>query len=119
MAPLREMLLASRMAYLSSNMEDKAAATCSCVSIRTAKGIHVLEIDGQRTVPSIVAFTDKDYLVGKAAKSQVRKAPQNSGAICEPMKLGISNSSAHTEMHVRQPCGESSGTDLLSAKGLV
>lgn len=45
--------------------------TCSCVSIRTAKGIHVLEIDGQRTVPSIVAFTDKDYLVGKAAKSQV------------------------------------------------
>lgn len=47
------------------------APVCSCVSIRTAKGIHVLEIDGQRTVPSIVAFTDKDYLVGKAAKSQV------------------------------------------------
>ena len=46
-------------------------STCSCVSIRTAKGIHVLEIDGQRTVPSIVAFTEKDYLVGKAAKSQV------------------------------------------------
>jgi len=30
-----------------------------------------LEIDGQRTVPSIVAFTEKDYLVGKAAKAQV------------------------------------------------
>ena len=47
------------------------ATACSCVSIRTAKGIHVLEIDGQRTVPSIVAFTDKDYLVGKPARAQV------------------------------------------------
>lgn len=31
----------------------------------------MLEIDGQRTVPSIVAFTEKDYLVGKPAKAQV------------------------------------------------
>lgn len=48
---------------------------CSCVSIRTAKGIHVLEIDGQRTVPSIVSFTDKDFIVGKPAKAQVCVEP--------------------------------------------
>jgi molecular chaperone DnaK len=52
--------------------------TNSCVSIMDGKSARVLEnAEGARTTPSIVAFTEKDILVGATAKRQAVTNPEN------------------------------------------
>jgi heat shock protein 1/8 len=53
--------------------------TYSCVAVWQHDRVEVIVNDqGNRTTPSYVAFTDKEHLVGDAAKSQVTKNPTNS-----------------------------------------
>jgi hypothetical protein len=60
--------------------------TNSCVAVMEGKTPRVIEnAEGQRTTPSIVAFTDKgERLVGVPAKRQVRRAaaPRLQCAVC-------------------------------------
>jgi molecular chaperone DnaK len=52
--------------------------TNSCVSIMEGKDAKVIEnAEGTRTTPSIVAFTDKETLVGASAKRQAVTNPEN------------------------------------------
>jgi molecular chaperone DnaK len=52
--------------------------TNSCVSIMEGKDAKVIEnSEGTRTTPSIVAFTDKETLVGASAKRQAVTNPEN------------------------------------------
>jgi hypothetical protein len=55
--------------------------TNSCVAVMEGKTARVIEnAEGQRTTPSVVAFTDKgERLVGVPAKRQVRAAPRGRG----------------------------------------
>jgi heat shock protein 1/8 len=53
--------------------------TYSCVAVWQHDRVEVIVNDqGNRTTPSYVAFTDKERLVGDAAKNQVAKNPTNS-----------------------------------------
>ncbi|XP_062154327.1 heat shock cognate 70 kDa protein-like [Alnus glutinosa] len=53
--------------------------TYSCVAVWQNDRIEIIVNDqGNRTTPSHVAFTDKERLVGDAAKNQVDKNPTNS-----------------------------------------
>ena len=52
--------------------------TNSCVAVMEGSDpIVVQNSEGQRTTPSIVAFTDKRRLVGQPAKNQVVTNPEN------------------------------------------
>lgn len=52
--------------------------TNSCVSVLEADGAKVIENqEGDRTTPSIVAFTDDEVLVGQSAKRQAVTNPHN------------------------------------------
>ncbi len=52
--------------------------TNSCVSVLEADGAKVIENqEGDRTTPSIVAFTDDETLVGQSAKRQAVTNPHN------------------------------------------
>ena len=52
--------------------------TNSCVSVLETDGAKVIENqEGDRTTPSIVAFTDDEVLVGQAAKRQAVTNPHN------------------------------------------
>ncbi len=52
--------------------------TNSCVAIMDGKSTRVIEnSEGKRTTPSIVAFTDKETLVGEPAKRQSVTNPKN------------------------------------------
>jgi len=52
--------------------------TNSCVSVMEGKDAKVIEnAEGVRTTPSIVAFTDKERLVGQSAKRQAVTNPNN------------------------------------------
>jgi hypothetical protein len=53
--------------------------TYSCVAVWQYDRVEVIVNDqGNRTTPSYVAFTDKERLVGDAAKNQVARNPTNS-----------------------------------------
>jgi len=53
--------------------------TYSCVAVWQNDRIEIIVNDqGNRTTPSYVAFTDKERLVGDAAKNQVARNPANS-----------------------------------------
>ncbi|XP_062154328.1 heat shock cognate 70 kDa protein-like [Alnus glutinosa] len=53
--------------------------TYSCVAVWQHDRVEVIVNDqGNRTTPSYVAFTDKERLVGEAAKNQVARNPTNS-----------------------------------------
>jgi molecular chaperone DnaK (HSP70) len=53
--------------------------TYSCVAVWDKDRVEII-VNGQgnRTTPSYVAFTDKECLVGDAAKNQVARNPSNS-----------------------------------------
>ena len=52
--------------------------TYSCVGVVKAEGVEIIANDqGNRTTPSYVAFTDKERLIGDAAKNQVARNPEN------------------------------------------
>jgi molecular chaperone DnaK len=52
--------------------------TNSCFAFMDGKDAKVIEnAEGKRTTPSIVAFTDKEKLVGQTAKNQAVTNPQN------------------------------------------
>jgi len=52
--------------------------TNSCVAIMDGKNARVIEnVEGARTTPSIVAFTEGERLVGQAAKRQAVTNPEN------------------------------------------
>ncbi|KAG8313453.1 Heat shock 70 kDa protein [Homalodisca vitripennis] len=52
--------------------------TFSCVGVWQNGKVEIIANDqGNRTTPSFVAFTDKERLVGEAAKNQVAFNPQN------------------------------------------
>ncbi|KAE7996833.1 hypothetical protein FH972_001522 [Carpinus fangiana] len=53
--------------------------TYSCVAVWQHDRVEIIVNDqGNRTTPSYVAFTDKERLVGDAAKNQVARNPTNS-----------------------------------------
>jgi molecular chaperone DnaK (HSP70) len=53
--------------------------TYSCVAVWQHDRVEIIVNDqGNRTTPSYVAFTDKERLVGEAAKNQVARNPANS-----------------------------------------
>jgi hypothetical protein len=53
--------------------------TYSCVAVWQNDRVEIIANDqGNRTMPSYVAFTDKESLVGDAAKNQGAKNPANS-----------------------------------------
>ena len=53
--------------------------TYSCVAVWQHDRVEVIVNDqGNRTTPSYVAFTDKERLVGDAAKIQAARNPTNS-----------------------------------------
>jgi heat shock protein 1/8 len=53
--------------------------TYSCVAVWQNDRVEIIVNDqGNRTTPSYVAFTDKERLVGEAAKNQVARNPTNS-----------------------------------------
>jgi hypothetical protein len=53
--------------------------TYSCVAVWQHDRVEIIVNDqGNRTTPSYVAFTDKERLVGEAAKIQVARNPANS-----------------------------------------
>ena len=45
---------------------------CSCLAACEGRNVHILEIDGQRFMPSYAAFTEATYLVGREAKEQAK-----------------------------------------------
>ncbi|MEK9959718.1 MAG: Hsp70 family protein, partial [Pelagibacteraceae bacterium] len=52
--------------------------TNSCVAIMDGKEPKVIEnVEGARTTPSVVAFTDNEKLVGASAKRQAVTNPEN------------------------------------------
>jgi len=52
--------------------------TYSCVGIMKGANVDIIANDqGNRTTPSVVAFTDTERLVGEAAKNQAAMNPQN------------------------------------------
>ncbi|MDR2933842.1 MAG: molecular chaperone DnaK [Rickettsiales bacterium] len=52
--------------------------TNSCFSFMDGKDAKVIaNVEGARTTPSVVAFTDKDRLVGQTAKNQAVTNPEN------------------------------------------
>ena len=52
--------------------------TNSCVSVMDGDTPKVIEnSEGDRTTPSVVAYTDKDILVGQSAKRQAVTNPQD------------------------------------------
>lgn len=52
--------------------------TFSCVGVWQNGKVEIIANDqGNRITPSFVAFTDKERLVGEAAKNQVAFNPQN------------------------------------------
>ena len=52
--------------------------TYSCVGVWQHNNVEIISNDqGYRTTPSYVAFTEKERLVGEAAKSQVSMNPEN------------------------------------------
>lgn len=52
--------------------------TYSCVGIWKNDRVEIISNDyGNRTTPSYVAFTDKEILIGDAAKNQVSINPHN------------------------------------------
>ncbi|MFD2261650.1 molecular chaperone DnaK [Lacibacterium aquatile] len=52
--------------------------TNSCIAIMDGKNARVIEnVEGARTTPSIVAFTEGERLVGQAAKRQAVTNPEN------------------------------------------
>ena len=53
--------------------------TYSCVGIFQHDRIEIIANDqGNRTMPSVVAFNDKERLIGEAAKTQIASNPKNS-----------------------------------------
>ncbi|KAE7996789.1 hypothetical protein FH972_001480 [Carpinus fangiana] len=53
--------------------------TYSCVAVWKIDRVEIIVNDqGNRMTPSYVAFTDKERLVGEAAKNQVARNPTNS-----------------------------------------
>jgi heat shock protein 1/8 len=53
--------------------------TYSCVAVWKIDRVEIIVNDqGNRMTPSYVAFTDKERLVGDAAKNQVARNPTNS-----------------------------------------
>lgn len=67
-----------------------AGTTNSCVAVLEGKAPKVIEnAEGQRTTPSVVAFTDKgERLVGLPAKRQVRKVLDASWDACSAASSG-------------------------------
>ena len=52
--------------------------TNSCVAVMEGKDVRVIEnSEGDRTTPSIVAYTDNGVLVGQSAKRQAVTNPHN------------------------------------------
>ncbi|KAH9304163.1 hypothetical protein KI387_008567, partial [Taxus chinensis] len=52
--------------------------TYSCVGVWHFDKVEIITNDqGNRTTPSMVAFTDKERLVGDGAKNQIASNPQN------------------------------------------
>ncbi|GBL95238.1 Heat shock cognate protein [Araneus ventricosus] len=52
--------------------------TYSCVGVFQHGKVEIIAIDqGNRTTPSVVAFTETDRLIGEPAKSQIAKNPKN------------------------------------------
>ena len=52
--------------------------TNSCVAVMEGKDVRVIEnSEGDRTTPSIVAYTDNEVLVGQSAKRQAVTNPHN------------------------------------------
>jgi heat shock protein 1/8 len=52
--------------------------TYSCVGIMKGSNVEIIANDqGNRTTPSVVAFTDTERLIGEAAKNQAAMNPQN------------------------------------------
>ena len=52
--------------------------TNSCVAVMDGKEAKVIEnVEGARTTPSVVAFTDNEKLVGMSAKRQAVTNPEN------------------------------------------
>ena len=52
--------------------------TYSCVAVWKNNKVEVIPNDvGERTTPSVVSFTNKECLIGKAAKNQIKRNLQN------------------------------------------
>jgi len=52
--------------------------TYSCVGVMKGNNVEIIANDqGNRTTPSVVAFTDTERLIGEAAKNQAAMNPQN------------------------------------------
>ena len=52
--------------------------TYSCVAVWKNNKVDVIPNDvGERTTPSVVSFTNKERLIGKAGKDQITKNFQN------------------------------------------
>ena len=52
--------------------------TNSCVAVMDGDSVKVLEnAEGERTTPSVVAFTDDEVIVGSPAKRQAVTNPEN------------------------------------------
>ena len=52
--------------------------TNSCVAVMDGKEAKVIEnVEGARTTPSVVAFTESEKLVGMSAKRQAVTNPEN------------------------------------------
>ncbi len=51
--------------------------TNSCIAVFDESGARVLELDGQVTMPSVVAWKDDQWLVGQAARNHLAVSPKD------------------------------------------
>jgi L1 cell adhesion molecule like protein len=74
--------------------------TYSCVGVFQHGNVEIIANDqGNRTTPSCVAFTDREILIGEAAKNQVAMNPKNT-------IFGMSKLKQFCDINIQHLCGK-------------